>query len=1594
MKKLLPLFMAGIFLLIVTTAAFAAPTVSSTNPVNGATEVAVATVITIVFSEDMDPTTINDTNILLLKGGNQVSGTVTYDAATRTATFTPASPLETSTTYKGRTKRFVKNVFGTQMDNRYDWTFETAAAMSGDTTPPTVTFTDPVSGATNVPINSIITATFSEPMDAATITSATFTLNGGVTGAVTYNAASNEAVFTPSVNLSSNTTYTATITTGVKDLAGNAMAQTKTWSFTTANTDTTPPTVTFTNPVNGATGIAVSSTVTATFSEAMDAATITSATFTLSNGVTGTVAYDAATNIATFTPSAALANSTTYTATITTGEKDLAGNAMAAAKTWSFTTVAAAAQAPLTNYCQQPAFVASGANTLMPNVLLMIDNSGSMNEFAYKESVDQGWYYGYDLAKDYYGYFDSGKMYKYTSTSGGFFEIDTTKTLDKAGFWSGNFLNWLTMRRVDVVRKVLVGGKTQPRSASTANYLIGMENPDRDTNKKYNNVNYIIDNGQITVQSSGTTYNIKVYVGNNPPDEGLIIKMSDRIRFGIMFFNGGYRFENSMNSTKDGGYVAVDLGSTGTNLITQVENTDPTTWTPLAETLYEATRYFQATTSAYNGGTYSGKDPIQYKCQKNFVLILTDGESTKDQNIPGTAFSGSGLVTDPYGFDVKTYMDKIATNEGATSQWNINPNGNSKGSYYLEGVAYYAHSTDSRSSTVGKSDIPGKQNLTIYTVFAFDDSVIGRDILKKAAKYGGFEDKNSNDKPDLASEWDKNGNGDPDTYFDAQDGGALGPAIKSALDDILARVSSGTAASILSNSEGSGANILQAVFYPKKYFAGSTEASWVGEMQNLWYYIDPKIDRSTVREDSDYSGTGAHTLNLKKDYVADFYFDTDQTLVKLSEDTDGNGTGDVDKGTVSPDDVKSIWRAGNNLWAKTAAARKIFTTINGTSLLVNNFDVANRTTLAPYLQAANDVESENVINYVRGVDQPAYRGRTVKVGTDPTGKVWKLGDIVSSTPRLQSSIKLNDYDSTPPKGYSDKSYDSFIKTDDYKNRGMVYVGANDGMLHAFKLGTLDVTATGDQRAKLTGDNLGEEEWAYIPRNALPYLKYLADPNYKHLYYVDATSNVVDASIGCVNSSYWNCAKPDDGSTWRTILIGGMGLGGASRIATNTTCTDCVKTPILDPADNTKGLGYSSYFALDVTNQHFNPTTGVRAGDPALLWEFSDPALGYATTGPAVVRASSKDASGSPIRTNNGDWFAVFASGPTGPIDGSCQFLGKSDQNLKLFIVDLKHGPTPGNFWTIDTGIKNAYAGAITGGVIDTDRWDKDSPGNYQDDAIYIGYVQANSDPVTSTTTWTNGGVLRLIITHDYNPNNAPTNATWKLSKVIDGIGPVTTNIVKLQDRKNHKLWLYFGTGRYYYNQDDNAGQRRIFAVKEKCYKEIATHTSGSSTKDDIDDNDATCSGTPLVLTDLDNRTTPSDTAVANGWYINLDGEDTVNSFGAERVITDPVALTNGAVYFTTFKPTTDVCSFGGNTFMWGVKYDTGSEIPDNAKKGKALIQVSTGSFEEIDLKDAFTAMDGRKMGTPMIGKPPSDPPPIISNSSLKPVKKIIHVQER
>ena len=316
-----------------------APMVTSTYNANGATNVPVNTKVGVFFTKLMDPATLTANTFTLQQGNTPVSGSVTL--ASYSSTFTPAVALTPNTLYTATITTGAKDLDGNALANPYVWSFTTATAP--DIIPPWVTGTINVNGATNVSINTKIGAFFTEVMDPLTVTTATFTVMQGTTpvnGTVNYIDLA--ATFTPAAALSPSTLYTATISTGAKDLVGNALANPYIWSFTTgAAPDTTAPTVSSTIPVNGATSMAVNSAVAAVFSETMDPLTVTTATFMLMQGTTpisGIVTYLGVT--ATFTPTIPLSYNVVYTATITTGAKDLAGNAMAANFTWSFSAYA------------------------------------------------------------------------------------------------------------------------------------------------------------------------------------------------------------------------------------------------------------------------------------------------------------------------------------------------------------------------------------------------------------------------------------------------------------------------------------------------------------------------------------------------------------------------------------------------------------------------------------------------------------------------------------------------------------------------------------------------------------------------------------------------------------------------------------------------------------------------------------------------------------------------------------------------------------------------------------------------------------------------------------------------------------------------------------------------------------------------------------------------------------------------------------------------------------------------------------------------------------------------------------------------------
>lgn len=1118
----------------------------------------------------------------------------------------------------------------------------------------------------------------------------------------------------------------------------------------------------------------------------------------------------------------------------------------------------------ISDYTAYPPFM---PQVVQPNVLILFDNSADMHEFAYKTpgtgSLNTNPDMSYNPSSDYYGYFDNKSMYRYDN-KGGYFEIDNSKRLNRMSFWSGNFLNWLTMRKIDIVRKALIGGKTINRASGNPRFLIASENTDRDFWKRYEDYVYKIysDSGNALIKicddlscTTGIIYNIKIYIGYQDP-VGIIQKTSENIRYGLMFFNLGNRYEDGIN--RDGGYISVDIGGKLTDIVTMIENIEPSSWTPLGEALYESIKYFEGLGSAYNNGiSYSEKDPIQFWCQKNFVIIVTDGDSTKDRNLPGTYWSGKiSSVNDPYGFNIKTYMDRIASNEGYLSQWGTDSNIDN-GTYYLEGVAYYAHTSDLRSKDIGKSEIEGSQNLSIYTVYAFGDSQSGKDILEKTAKYGAFIDRNENKRPDLKSEWDADGDDIPDGYFEASNGEELEASLMNAFALILNQTASGNSTSIVSLAgEGEGA-IYQAYFYPTK-FDGSEERRWLGCLHAL--FIDPY---GNIREDTNENGIldFEKEKNSKDLIIETIYEPINELSVKRFLDEDGDGKADSFVDRISFNEIHPVWDGAKRLLGINAEERKIFTTINGYE--IERFHKGLRSFLRPYLRASDDNEAEAIIEFIRGIDNPVvdnttykYRQRSITVGGQK--RVWKLGDIVYSTPTVVSK-PMENYDIL----YGDNTYFKF-RQKYLGRRHVIYVGANDGMLHAFNGGIYDIKA---HKFSGGGHKLGDELWAFIPRELLPHLKWLTDPNYSHVYYVDLKPKIADVRI----------FEDDDvhPGGWGTILISGMRYGGKA-ISTE------------------KGNLRSTYFALDITDPEH---------EPRLLWTFDTTDSGVTDLGlsmsyPAVARVRD-------------GWYVIFGSGPnsfdklSNPIEL---------QTGKIFV--LKMSGEKGtvntwienkNYWKIDRTIdgkqfQNAFMSHPTAIDVNND---------YSVDAVYIGvnYTHGNKE----------ASVLRLTT------QGSEDVGTWKLSELYAVNGFDVCKRINISPSAafdtTGQLWIYFGTGQFLGADDRNQSNiGGFYGIREGCwdgnkhgcpirYSDLfdATHVTVYFGGDKIEGSSKDINNWYQLLNYM---------SLKDGWVTYFEKK-------GERVITKP-SIISGIVTFATYIPEGDSCKIEGKSNIYMLYFGTGT----------------------------------------------------------------------
>jgi type IV pilus assembly protein PilY1 len=336
------------------------------------------------------------------------------------------------------------------------------------------------------------------------------------------------------------------------------------------------------------------------------------------------------------------------------------------------------------------------SDEVQPNILIIFDNSGSMNDYIPGVPYDPNVTYTYGASN-----YPNRVYYRTTWGNWNVYRNDVTEIACdsiKAALVSEGFYNG----RIRFTSSAC--GWDRYVNLRTGNYLNYME------------------------VTGGPADRPKLEVA-----KGIVksfINTTDGVRFGAMIFNNneGGRMLRPVRDMTDGNR---------SDLTSAINGLSAGTWTPLAETLYEAGLYFKGATSYFNSGT-TYTSPIQYYCQMNYIILVTDGLSTQDRNpILGTTIGDrDGDGREPGGAHEEPYEDN--------------------GSDYLDDVAKYLHETDLRS------DLQKAQNLTTYTI----GFTISSSLLERAASHGGG------------------------TYFYSQNAQDFISALQSIIDEILSKSTS------------------------------------------------------------------------------------------------------------------------------------------------------------------------------------------------------------------------------------------------------------------------------------------------------------------------------------------------------------------------------------------------------------------------------------------------------------------------------------------------------------------------------------------------------------------------------------------------------------------------------------------------------------------------------------------------------------------------------------------------------------------------------------------------------------------------------------
>lgn len=492
--------------------------------------------------------------------------------------------------------------------------------------------------------------------------------------------------------------------------------------------------------------------------------------------------------------------------------------------------------------------------------------------------------------------------------------------------------------------------------------------------------------------------------------------------------------------------------------------------TPLIKSMDEVGQYFSdqlSGRSGVNSPWYSKRDGSAAACRQAYNILMTDGYWSPGDSASGAPGNHDGVAAPII--------------PGSSYRYNMErPYADVTHGNTLADTAFYYWSRDLRSDLDNivplprdGSDVAHWQHVVQFTVgLGVEGSLNSKtDLPALTAGTKVWPNPTTNDAHKTDDLWHAavNSRG---RYFSATNPVEFSDALKQALNDIASR--SGDAAALATSNNTLGSDL-------KMYTATYRTGDWSGKLEQKSIYYNAS------------NPTDPANGNVLP--VADW--DTDSVVPAPADrrvfTTSPSGLGDVRQGGV------------NFSYDNLIASDKVV------------FDTA----VAAFV-ASEPVTGADLADYIRGVK--------TREGDPFRKRIYWLGDLVNSDPQYLSVGRDDGYSFLPNGSYGKTSYQAFLNRK--KSRApTVFVGGNDGMLHAFD-------ATGSQGARGTG---GTERFAYIPSAVVANLPQLANPNYNHRFFVDGTVSIGDAAIG---------GDPLD--PWRTVLVAGTGAGGKSIYALDVT----------------------------------------------------------------------------------------------------------------------------------------------------------------------------------------------------------------------------------------------------------------------------------------------------------------------------------------------------------------------------------------------------------------------------------------------------------